>query len=118
MGTHLQSLKSNLQKYAVMADYSESSMPLRQIKNIQFGILGPDELKRMSVTTGEGAANGLVFPVTTDENSPTRDAKKQGVNDPRHGPTSREKRCMTCSGNYTQCPGHFGHVELVKPVYH
>jgi len=27
-------------------------------------------------------------------------------------------RCQTCAGNMTDCPGHFGHVELAKPVFH
>ena len=27
-------------------------------------------------------------------------------------------RCMTCAGTMTECPGHFGHVELSKPVFH
>ena len=27
-------------------------------------------------------------------------------------------RCQTCAGNMTDCPGHFGHIELAKPVYH
>lgn len=25
---------------------------------------------------------------------------------------------MTCAGNLADCPGHFGHMELAKPVYH
>lgn len=25
---------------------------------------------------------------------------------------------MTCAGNLTDCPGHFGHLELAKPVFH
>ena len=27
-------------------------------------------------------------------------------------------RCQTCAGNQTDCPGHFGHIDLAKPVYH
>lgn len=23
-----------------------------------------------------------------------------------------------CLGNMTECPGHFGHIELAKPVFH
>ena len=26
--------------------------------------------------------------------------------------------CETCKSNFSDCPGHFGHIELVKPVYH
>ncbi|KAK7909828.1 hypothetical protein WMY93_014512 [Mugilogobius chulae] len=31
----------------------DSACPLRTIKRVQFGIISPDELKRMSVTEGE-----------------------------------------------------------------
>lgn len=26
--------------------------------------------------------------------------------------------CHTCAGNMQECPGHFGHIELAKPVFH
>lgn len=27
-------------------------------------------------------------------------------------------RCKTCAGNMIECPGHFGHLDLAKPVFH
>lgn len=48
-----------------------------------------------------------------------------GVNDPRMGSLNQDIRCKTCdctfAGNGSKmddCPGHFGHIELVTPVYH
>lgn len=41
-----------------------------------------------------------------------------GVNDPRLGVVSREFRCVTCKGSPEECPGHFGHIELARKVYH
>lgn len=41
-----------------------------------------------------------------------------GVNDPRLGTISRDYRCITCKGTCEECPGHFGHIELAKKVYH
>ena len=38
--------------------------------------------------------------------------------DPRQGAVDRSSRCQTCAGNMTECPGHFGHIDLAKPVYH
>ncbi len=38
--------------------------------------------------------------------------------DPRQGVVDRSSKCQTCAGNMTNCPGHFGHIELAKPVYH
>ena len=34
------------------------------------------------------------------------------------GTMSRGSRCEMCNGNSTECPGHFGHIELHKPVFH
>lgn len=38
--------------------------------------------------------------------------------DPRQGVIDRTSRCQTCAGNMTECPGHFGHIDLAKPVFH
>ena len=29
-----------------------------------------------------------------------------------------DKVCGTCGQNNINCPGHFGHIELARPVYH
>uniref|UniRef100_A0A671QSR8 DNA-directed RNA polymerase subunit n=1 Tax=Sinocyclocheilus anshuiensis TaxID=1608454 RepID=A0A671QSR8_9TELE len=88
---------------------SDSACPLRLIKRVQFGVLSPDELKRMSVTEG-----GIKYPETTEGGRP----KLGGLMDPRQGVIERSGRCQTCAGNMTECPGHFGHIELAKPVFH
>jgi len=31
--------------------------------------------------------------------------------------TKRNFKCQTCSEGMAECPGHFGHIELAKPVY-
>ncbi|KAM8794266.1 DNA-directed RNA polymerase II subunit RPB1 [Eudromia elegans] len=87
----------------------DSACPLRTIKRVQFGILSPDEMKRMSVTEG-----GIKYPETTEGGRP----KLGGLMDPRQGVIERTGRCQTCAGNMTECPGHFGHIELAKPVFH
>uniref|UniRef100_A0A4W6CUU1 DNA-directed RNA polymerase subunit n=1 Tax=Lates calcarifer TaxID=8187 RepID=A0A4W6CUU1_LATCA len=87
----------------------DSACPLRTIKRVQFGIISPDELKRMSVTEG-----GIKYPETTEGGRP----KLGGLMDPRQGVIERTGRCQTCAGNMTECPGHFGHIELAKPVFH
>lgn len=63
----------------------------------------------MSVTEG-----GIKYPETMEGGRP----KLNGLNDPRQGTVDRNSRCMTCAGTMTECPGHFGHIELAKPVYH
>ena len=44
--------------------------------------------------------------------------KLGGLNDPRLGTNDRNYKCGTCGGNMAECQGHFGHMELAKPVYH
>lgn len=34
------------------------------------------------------------------------------------GTVDRHVACSTCNSDYIECPGHFGHLELKKPVYH
>ena len=88
---------------------SDSKATLRQVKRVQFGILSPEEIRRNSVTEG-----GVRYPETYEGGRP----KLGGLMDPRQGVIDRASRCQTCAGNMTECPGHFGHIELAKPVYH
>lgn len=30
----------------------------------------------------------------------------------------RTLKCETCGEGMQECPGHFGHIDLAKPVYH
>lgn len=64
----------------------------------------------MSVTS-EG---GIKYSETMEGGRP----KLGGLMDPRQGTIDRFSRCQTCAGNMTECPGHFGHIELAKPVFH
>lgn len=34
------------------------------------------------------------------------------------GTVDKNLNCETCKSSFSDCPGHFGHIELVKPVYH
>ncbi|XP_052784228.1 DNA-directed RNA polymerase II subunit RPB1-like [Mya arenaria] len=92
-----------------MAYTGDSNATLRDAKRVQFGILGPDELRRLSVTEG-----GLKYSETMEGGRP----KLGGLMDPRQGVIDRSARCQTCAGNMSECPGHFAHIELAKPVFH
>lgn len=48
-----------------------------------------------------------------------------GLSDPRMGTNSFEMKCDTCGCSYSgsgakmdDCPGHFGHIDLCRPVFH
>lgn len=51
---------------------------------------------------------------TTERGKP----KPGGLSDPRLGTIDRKMKCETCTANMAECPGHFGHLELAKPMFH
>ncbi|XP_041482735.1 DNA-directed RNA polymerase II subunit RPB1-like [Lytechinus variegatus] len=89
--------------------YHDSKAPMRNVRRVQFGVLSPDEVRRMSVTEG-----GIRYSEVMEAGKP----KLGGLMDPRQGAIDRTSRCQTCACNQTDCPGHFGHMELAKPVFH
>ncbi|KAM3078211.1 DNA-directed RNA polymerase II core subunit rpo21 [Clarireedia jacksonii] len=90
-------------------NFAHSDAPLRTIQEIQFGLFSPEEIKNMSVAH-------ILYPETMDESK--MKPREQGLNDPRLGSIDRQFKCATCDQNMSECPGHFGHIELAKPVYH
>lgn len=40
-----------------------------------------------------------------------------GLYDLALGPPDSKEVCATCLQNFSNCPGHFGHIELPLPVY-
>ncbi|EFX79693.1 hypothetical protein DAPPUDRAFT_244672 [Daphnia pulex] len=88
---------------------SDSKATIRLVKKVQLGILSPDEIRRMSVTEG-----GIIHPYIYEGGK----RKLGGLMDPRQGVVIRKAKCQTCDGTINECPGHFGHINLAKPVYH
>ena len=43
---------------------------------------------------------------------------EMGLMDPRLGVIDPGLRCRTCGGRPGECPGHFGHIDLIAPVIH
>jgi len=48
----------------------------------------------------------------------THKPKLNGLMDPRLGTIDRNFKCQTCGEGMSECPGHFGHIELARPVFH
>ncbi|MGQ4914874.1 MAG: DNA-directed RNA polymerase subunit A' [Candidatus Asgardarchaeia archaeon] len=82
--------------------------PLKKIDAIKFGVLSPDTIRKMSVTQ-------IITADTYDEDGLPISS---GLMDPRLGTIEPGKRCKTCSGTVGECIGHFGHIELARPVIH
>ncbi|KAJ7171702.1 DNA-directed RNA polymerase II, subunit 1 [Mycena crocata] len=89
--------------------FAFSAAPIRKVKEVQFGILSPEEIKAYSVAKIE-------HPEVMDET--TRKPKIGGLMDPRMGTIDRNFKCQTCGEGMSECPGHFGHIELARPVFH
>ena len=79
---------------------------MSNISHIQFGVLSPQELRAMSVVH-----------VTEHERYEKDEPKVNGLMDLRMGTIDWALRCQTCHGSLSECPGHFGHIELAKPVF-
>ncbi len=73
-----------------------------------FGLLSPDYIRQMSVAK-------IITPDTYDEDGYPIEG---GLMDPRLGVIDPGLVCKTCGGRIGECPGHFGHIELAKPVIH
>jgi DNA-directed RNA polymerase beta' subunit len=73
------------------------------ISRVTFGILSPQRIKEKSVCE-------IYKHITSHKNL------EGTVSDPRLGPIESGKVCPSCFGTYKTCPGHFGHLNLAKPV--
>lgn len=89
-------------------EFFKPDIDVHKIKRIEFGILKPEDIARMSVVK---INQRLVFGANGEP-------MKNGLNDPAMGPSGVREECQTCKGSSNQCPGHFGHIELVKPMFH
>ncbi|GAY44631.1 hypothetical protein CUMW_083380 [Citrus unshiu] len=60
----------------------------------------------------------LVAQIEHEETTEKGKPKVGGLSDPRLGTINKEMKCETCTANMAECPGHFGHFELAKPMFH
>jgi len=80
----------------------------KRIGKISFGLISPQEFRRMSV----------VKIITADTYDDDGFPIEMGLMDPRLGVIDPGLRCRTCGGRPGECPGHFGHIDLIAPVIH
>ena len=76
------------------------------IVGVQFGIANPDNIAKRSVVE-----------VTTDKTYQSNQPVPNGVFDSRFGVIENGKVCPTCKQTNQFCPGHFGHIQMARPVY-
>lgn len=79
-----------------------------KVDKIEFGIVSPEMVKGMA------AAKIAKTELYDQEGYPI----EGGLMDPRLGVIDPGVRCRTCGGNVGECHGHFGYLELTRPVIH
>jgi len=79
---------------------------ISNVSGIQFSIASPDEIRKTSVVE-----------ITKYETYEKDIAVIKGLFDIRMGVTDTGEICGTCGQKNTHCPGHFGHIELSRPIY-
>ncbi|MEK6973710.1 MAG: hypothetical protein AABW41_00475 [Nanoarchaeota archaeon] len=86
-----------------MADYIS-----KKVGAIEFGLFSPKIITKM-------AAVKVVTPELYDKEGYPVDG---GLMDIRLGVIDPGLRCKTCGGKLKECIGHFGYLELARPVFH
>ncbi len=84
----------------------------KKLARIEFGLFSPDEIRQMAVIRVDKPElydnEGRGFP--------------GGPLDPRLGAPDNREKCRTCGMRKrerdTGCMGHFGYIELARPIYH
>jgi DNA-directed RNA polymerase subunit A' len=83
-------------------------MQAEVINYIKFTLISPEEIKKLSVAK-------ITVPDTYNEEGYPIDG---GLVDQRLGVIDPGLKCKTCGGKAKVCPGHFGHIDLVRAVIH
>ena len=92
-----------------MSIYKELSYDheIDPIKGIRFSVLSPEEIFQNSVAE--------IYKTDTYVGT---EPVVNGLFDPRMGVLDHNKVCQTCEQKMVFCPGHFGHIDLAKPVFY
>src|SRR3989344_1195692 len=80
----------------------------KKVKAITFGMFSPELIKKMS-------AAKIVTPELYDKEGYPVDG---GLMDIRLGVIDPGLRCKTCGGTLRDCMGHFGYMDLARPLIH
>ena len=80
----------------------------KKIESITFGVFSSKHVVDL-------AAAKIVTPELYDREGYPVDG---GLMDIRLGVIDPGLRCKTCGGKLKECPGHFGYIELARPVIH
>lgn len=96
----------NRLQMAVISERREEELQKLQVESIIYTFYSDDDLRKEAV-------------VTIDNPKISSDPKDNigTVMDPRMGVLGENQRCSTCKKDNLNCPGHFGVIELARPIY-
>ena len=86
----------------------ETNYVFKQVKSVTFGMFSPKMIKQM-------ASAKVVTPELYDKEGYPVDG---GLMDIRLGVIDPGLKCKTCGSKLKECIGHFGYIELARPVIH
>ena len=97
-----------LDELKTMMIYPKIVVKGNMIRSLEFGLLSPDMIKKMSCAEINRAElyDNDGFPL------------EGGVMDPRLGVIDPGLKCRTCGKNMGNDFGHFGYTELTRPIIH
>ena len=81
---------------------------IKKIDSLAFGLMSPESIRKMSVAKIE-------TPDTYDEDGYPIDG---GLMDRHLGVIDPSLKCQTCNEKGGDCQGHFGRIDLARPVIH
>lgn len=87
---------------------AEEIYTYKKVESIAFGVLSPQMIRKM-------ASAKIVTPELYDKEGYPVDG---GLMDIRLGVIDPGLRCKTCGCKLKECPGHFGYIELARPIIH
>jgi DNA-directed RNA polymerase subunit A' len=88
-----------------MTEYQKDYL-FREVDKIMFGVLSPKMIKQM-------ASAKIVTPELYDKEGYPVDG---GLMDTRLGVIDPGLKCKTCGSKLKECIGHFGYIELARPI--
>ena len=83
-------------------------MTSKKISNIVYSVLSPKKIRELAVVK-------IISPDLYDKDGFPVEG---GIFDPKMGVIDPGLVCKTCGKKFDECPGHFGYIELTRPVIH
>ncbi|OQV22502.1 DNA-directed RNA polymerase III subunit RPC1 [Hypsibius exemplaris] len=106
----LQKLHGMISNTGGMDIFNGNRQPPAHLTQITFGPQSKAEILSQSAVE--------VFVNKLFENEPPYEPTANGFMDPQMGVNLKNRKCSSCGKPNSDCPGHFGHLQLFYPVFH